>query len=77
MKKIQPSISAFHLYIWYTLVNVILIAFTVYVHALLKHTGILANNTFIENASIWAMVVFKVVGANFILAVIFSEFKIK
>ena len=77
MKKIQPTISAFHIGLWYTLVNILLIAFTVYVHALLEHSGILATNSFIENASIWAMVAFKVIGTNFILAVIFSEFNIK
>lgn len=75
MKSIQTSLSHYHKTLWFLLVNILLIGFSVYVHALLYQLGYAHENPIVENIEIWMLILFKMVGANLILAVIFSEFK--
>ena len=76
MKTNQPVISANKVRLWFVLTNTLLLAFTVYVHALLSRHG-LQSDHFFESFQIWVLVIFKLVGANLILGVIFSDFKMQ
>ncbi|OJJ16647.1 hypothetical protein BKI52_32570 [marine bacterium AO1-C] len=61
---------------WYLLVNLPLIAISLYVHSLLVSAGHVPGNNILENTGLWLLIAFKIVGANAILAAIFSTFKI-
>lgn len=76
MKTTEQTISKNAVAFWLAVVNLPLIAISVYIHYLLEQVGG-AGNTFLNNSGVWILVAFKLIGANLILATIFSEFKIK
>jgi len=61
---------------WYLWVNLPLIAISLYVHSLLISINNVPGNNIMENTGLWLLIAFKIVGANAILAAIFSTFKI-
>lgn len=76
MNTTKPTISSDTVAIWLMVVNIPLIAISIYVHYLLEKVGVYGN-TFFNNLGVWLLVGFKLIGANLIMASIFSEFKIK
>ncbi len=76
MKTTKQTISSSTVNFWVVVVNLPLIALTVYIHYLLEKVGG-PSDTFLENVGVWLLVGFKLIGANLILVSIFSEFKIK
>ncbi|MEO9483709.1 MAG: hypothetical protein ABJG47_09700 [Ekhidna sp.] len=76
MKTTEQSLSKNTITFWLVVVNLPLIAISIYIHYLLEQVGG-TGNTFLNNLGVWFLVAFKLIGANLILATIFSEFKIK
>ena len=76
MKEKEQSISYGTITFWLVVVNLPLIAISIYIHYLLSQVGN-AGNTFLNNSGVWILMAFKLIGANLIMATIFSEFKIK
>lgn len=76
MKTTKQTISSEAVAFWLAVVNIPLIAISFYVHYLLEKVGIYGD-TFFNNVGVWLLVGFKLIGANLIMASIFSEFKIK
>ena len=75
MKTSRPMFVSGSFWGWFLLTNIVLLGFTFYVHASLDRHGWLEHNHAIEGMAIWLLTVFKIVGANLILIMIFSEFK--
>ena len=77
MKTVHPTIKASSVGALCLLTNLLLLAFTFYVHGLLQRHGMTAGPHLMDNAWVWFLMAFKFIGANLILLAIFSEFKIK
>lgn len=76
MNSKKNTITSSQVKRWYILVNLPLIAISVYVHSLLISAGYVHGDNILENVGLWLLIVFKLVGANAILITIFSAFKI-
>ena len=61
---------------WVILVNLPLVAISVYAHYLLCAFGYHHGNDLVQNAGLGLLIAIKLIGANLILGTIFSEFKI-
>ena len=77
MRTSAPSISIGKVGLYVLMLNLPLFAFSFYVHALLAQHDGTAGNFLIENIGIWILIIFKILGGNLFLAIIFSDFKIK
>lgn len=77
MKVEKQSISPSRVGFWWVLINLPLIAITLYIHYLLAVVGENYGNNLFENIGLWLLVIFKIGGANLIFWVIISEFKIR
>ena len=77
MKPNKPTITISRIWFWYIFANIPMLALTFYVHYLLTSVSFVPGNNFLENAGLWLLLAFKIIGVNMILWVILSDFKIK
>lgn len=73
----KQSISLTKAGFWWVLINLPMIAITLYIHYLLVAVGENYGDNLLENFGLWLLMIFKIGGANLIFWVIISEFKIK
>ncbi len=76
-KTTTPSRVITKYWLWLVFVNIPLLGFTFYVHALLHQQHYIHNNNWIEQFGIWLLVAFKLIGANLTLGAIFFNSKTK
>lgn len=76
MDTLKKTMTINRVRLLYLLVNFPIIALTVYVHYLVFTISESYGNNIMENSGLWLLLAFKIIGANLILSVIVSDFKI-
>ncbi len=75
MKQARQTITQAKVILWYILINIPLLAIPICIHHLLSSAGGSHGTGLAEATGLWLLVAFKVIGANLILAGIFSDYK--
>jgi hypothetical protein len=76
MNTLKKTMTINRVRMLFLLVNLPMVALTVYVHFLVFSISESYGNNIMENMGLWLLLAFKIIGANLILKVIISDFKI-